>query len=128
MTHDASGADLPSFGTLLRQQRRAVGLTQEELAELAGITPRGLGAIETDAVRRPQRHTVERLASALHLSGVDRERFVAVARGRPLNLLAGLSGETGSEGGPSAAGGVVAASGVPAQLPADVAAFTGRAG
>ena len=65
MTNDASRADLPSFGRMLRQQRRAAGLTQEELAELAGITPRGLAGIETDAVRRPQRHTVERLASAL---------------------------------------------------------------
>ena len=116
MTNGAGGADLPSFGSMLRRQRRADGLTQEELAELAGISPRELGAIETDAVRRPQRPTVERLASALQLSRVDRERFVAVARGRPLPPAAG---EVRRRQPPAQ---------VPAQLPADVAAFTGRTG
>ena len=80
MTNESGTGDLSSFGTMLRQRRRAAGLTQEELAELAGITPRALGGIETDVVRRPQRHTVERLASALHLTGADRERFVAMGR------------------------------------------------
>ena len=65
MTDDASRVDLSSFGRMLRQYRRAAGLTQEEMAELAGISPRELRKIETDAVRRPQRHTVERPASAL---------------------------------------------------------------
>ena len=64
MTDDAKMAHPRTLGGMLRRARRAAGLTQEELAELAGISPRELGAIETDAVRRPHRPTVERLASA----------------------------------------------------------------
>lgn len=57
-----------SFGTKLRQLRQAAGMTQEELAERAGLTAKGIGALERGERRRPYPHTVRALASALGLS------------------------------------------------------------
>jgi len=66
------------FGELVKHHRQEAGLTQEALAELAGITPRGLRYLEAGA-RVPYRYTVRRLASALGLEGRDHEEFTAVA-------------------------------------------------
>jgi predicted ATPase/DNA-binding XRE family transcriptional regulator len=68
---------------LLRELRRAAGLTQEELAQGARVGVRTLRDLETGRAVRPQRSTVDLLASALGLEGAERERFVAAARGRP---------------------------------------------
>jgi transcriptional regulator with XRE-family HTH domain len=54
-----------AFGTLLRHHRVVVGLTQEELAERAGVSPRSIGDIERGVSRAPQRNTVALLATAL---------------------------------------------------------------
>jgi predicted ATPase/DNA-binding XRE family transcriptional regulator len=67
---------------LLRELRRAAGLTQEELAQGARVGVRTLRDLETGRAVRPQRSTVDLLASALGLEGAERERFVAAARGR----------------------------------------------
>ena len=40
-----------TFGTLLRGQRLAVGVTQEQLAELAGLSVRGIQDLERGARR-----------------------------------------------------------------------------
>jgi len=56
-THDQA-----SFGDLLRRYRVAAGLTQEELAERAGMSTRGIAALETGERRAPRRATVELLA------------------------------------------------------------------
>ena len=40
-----------AFGTLLRRARIAAGLTQEELAERAGISRRSLGDLESAEIR-----------------------------------------------------------------------------
>ena len=42
-----------SFGDLLRRQRLAAGLTQEKLAELAGLSVRGLSDLELRCPPRP---------------------------------------------------------------------------
>lgn len=55
-------------------------LTQEELAEAAGSSVRGIREMERGRVRSPQRRTVALLADALRLAGADRDRFVALAR------------------------------------------------
>jgi len=60
-----------SFGTLLRYYRKAVGLSQETLAERAGISVRDVSAIEQGVIRAPQKHTVDRLADALKLPADD---------------------------------------------------------
>lgn len=60
----------------IAQRRRDAGLTQEELAERAGLSVRGLRDLERGAVGRPRRTTLVRLADALGLDGTDRDRFV----------------------------------------------------
>ncbi|WJK36717.1 XRE family transcriptional regulator [Solwaraspora sp. WMMA2065] len=68
------------FGNLLRALRLQRRLTQEELAEAAGSSVRGIREMERGRVRSPQRRTVVLLADALRLAGSDRDRFVALAR------------------------------------------------
>src|SRR6266511_1618148 len=65
---------------LLRRHRQRLRLTQEELAGLAGISTRTIGEMERNRGRGPRPDTVERLATALRLSGVDREEFVRAGR------------------------------------------------
>jgi transcriptional regulator with XRE-family HTH domain len=50
------------FGARLRGLREAAGLTQEELAERAGLTAKGISALERGARNRPYPHTVRSLA------------------------------------------------------------------
>lgn len=64
---------------LLRTLRHAAGLSQEELAELAGLSVHAVGAIERGARRRPHPHTLRALASALCLPDPDRALLFAVA-------------------------------------------------
>jgi transcriptional regulator with XRE-family HTH domain/tetratricopeptide (TPR) repeat protein len=70
-----------SFGALLRHYRTAAGLTQEGLAERAGLSVRNLRDLERGAPQRPQRVTLERLATALGLPADTYSAFVAAAQG-----------------------------------------------
>jgi len=63
----------------LRHARGAAALTQEELAERAQLTDRGIRYLER-GLRRPNPDTVQRLVQALGLSENDRAAFVAAAR------------------------------------------------
>src|SRR5690348_11992302 len=76
---DAGGA-LP-FADLLKRHRVAAGLTQEQLAERAGLSVRGLSNLERGERRLPQHATVRLLADALRLDEATRAAFVATARG-----------------------------------------------
>src|SRR5919199_6403716 len=67
------------FGALLRQHRRAAGLTQEALAERAGVTAQAISALERGVRRRPHPSTVRLLAAALRLHTQDRAAFEAAA-------------------------------------------------
>ena len=69
-----------SFAGLLRQLRAEARLTQEELAEAAGMSPRSVSDLER-GVALPRKDTVRRLANALGLAGPARESFEAAARG-----------------------------------------------
>jgi WD40 repeat protein/transcriptional regulator with XRE-family HTH domain len=71
-----------SFGGLLRQLRAEAGLTQEELAEAAGLSPRSVSDLERGVNRTARKDTALLLAGALGLAGPARELFVAAARGR----------------------------------------------
>jgi len=66
-----------TFGGMLRGLRGAAGLTQEELAMQAGMTAKGLSALERGERRRPFPHTFRSLADALGLT--DEERSVLLA-------------------------------------------------
>jgi tetratricopeptide (TPR) repeat protein len=70
------------FGALLKTLRTAADLTQEALAERAGLSVRGLQDLERGQSQRPHQETVELLATALELAGPDRARFVGEARGQ----------------------------------------------
>src|SRR5438270_11395146 len=79
----------PSFGELLREHRRQLGFTQEELAERAEISVRGLKYLAGDE-RHPQIGTIRRLADALDLTEVDRVQLVnAAAAGSGWSVLPG---------------------------------------
>jgi WD40 repeat protein/transcriptional regulator with XRE-family HTH domain len=85
-----------SFGGLLRQLRAGAGLTQEELAEAAGLSPRAVSALERGVNRTARKDTAELLAGALGLDGPARESFVAAARGKvpAEDVLAARNGRT----------------------------------
>src|SRR5437868_15151217 len=58
-------AELSGFGSSLRRQRLAAGLTQDELAERAGLSVRGIQDLERGARRSPRPETLRRLRAAL---------------------------------------------------------------
>src|SRR5579872_6855487 len=70
------------FGSTLRRLRRDAGLTQEELAERAGLSPRGIGAIERGIIRAPHQSTVLQLADALGLAPEERTVLLRSAHRR----------------------------------------------
>lgn len=67
------------FGDLLLRHRLTAGLSQEELAERAGLSRRGISDLERGA-RRPHPGTARRLADALELGAEDRDDFVGANR------------------------------------------------
>ena len=71
-----------TFGALLRRHRRAVGLTQEELAGRAELSVEAVSALERGVSRAPHKDTIELLAQALQLNERDRAVFEAAARKR----------------------------------------------
>jgi len=71
-----------SFGVQLKRLREAAGLTQEELAERAGLSRNAVSSLERGERRRPYPHTVRALADALGLSADERVTLVAAVPGR----------------------------------------------
>ena len=108
-----------SFADLLRQLRTAARLTQEELAEAAGISPRSVSDLERGVNRTARKDTALLLADALSLTGQVRALFVAAARGR-----APAAEVLAAGGGPAGHGGSAAAA--TRTLPRDIGSFTGR--
>ena len=102
------------FGALLRLWRKQAGLTQERLAERTGLSTRTIRALEHGQAH-PRAETTRLLADAFGLDGPGRARFHAAAH-QPDDPRPALPAALGLPAG------VV----VPAQLPADVAGFTGR--
>jgi tetratricopeptide (TPR) repeat protein/transcriptional regulator with XRE-family HTH domain len=98
-----------TFAALLRKLRTEARLTQEELAEAAGLSPRSISDLERGIATTPRRDTLRLIADALGLIGPARAEFEAVARGRP-------APEVPISGGAAAM----------RTLPRDIASFTGR--
>jgi transcriptional regulator with XRE-family HTH domain len=71
-----------SFAGLLRRLRTDAGLTQEELAEAASLSPRSVSALERGVNLTARKDTARLLAGALGLTGPQRALFEAAARGR----------------------------------------------
>jgi transcriptional regulator with XRE-family HTH domain len=76
-----AGQPALGFAGLLRQLRAEAGLTQEELAEAAGLSPRSVSDLERGINRTARKDTAVLLGGALGLTEPVRELFVAAARG-----------------------------------------------
>ncbi len=68
-----------SFGRMVRERRRSLDLTQEELARRVGCAAVTLRKIEADDLR-PSQQIAERLAMALAIPLEERAAFVRLAR------------------------------------------------
>jgi tetratricopeptide (TPR) repeat protein/transcriptional regulator with XRE-family HTH domain len=97
------------FGGIVRAQRLRLGLSQQDLADRAGMSARSIGRIEAGRTATPRPATVRLLADALGLTGAAREDFYR-------SIAAAADG-----GGPATQGLV------PAQLPLRLSTFVGRA-
>lgn len=71
------------FGDLLRRLRERAGLTQQELAERAALTPHAVSALERGTRTRPYPHTVRALADALEVTDDERSALIASVPRRP---------------------------------------------
>jgi transcriptional regulator with XRE-family HTH domain len=103
-----------TFAGLLRQLRIEAGLTQEELAAAASLSPRSVSDLERGINLTARKDTARLLADALVLAGPARAAFEAAARGRA---------PVGAFPAPRVAAGAAAAT---RTLPRDIASFTGR--
>src|SRR5581483_11110666 len=118
-TRRRSGRDRPMddapplpFGDHLRRLREAAGLSQEALAERAGVSARGISDLERGLNHAPQRETVLRLAGALTLTGAARAVFEEAAQRRHADSRSGAA----------------APPGLPPALPVPLTALLGRDG
>jgi predicted ATPase/transcriptional regulator with XRE-family HTH domain len=75
-----------NLAVALKGLRQAAGLTQEGLAERAGISARTVSDLERGLRTAVHFDTAKRLASALGLDDERRRRFEALASGRALSL------------------------------------------
>jgi len=73
----------PAFGELVRDARRAAGLTQEMLAARAGLSARVISDLERQVGHTPRPGTMQLLLGALSLSAEERRLFEAAARAAP---------------------------------------------
>ena len=107
-----------SFGQLLRRYRAGAGLTQEELAQRAGLSVRAVSDMERGHTRKPFVRSVRRLAEALELSASQQSLLIAGAeREPPPGPACPAPSETGSQS---------LLPPVPRQLPSGLPCFTGR--
>src|SRR5258708_33067129 len=98
-----TGHEVCSFGTLLRAYRAERGLSQDDLAERAGLSMAAISALERGLTRWPYRDTVSRLASAMELAPAERTAL-AVAGQRPGRTKPGCYGSTNGAAGPAGSG------------------------
>lgn len=66
-----------SFGIRLRQFRQEAAISQEELAERAGLSLRGVSDLERGARTTPRLETVRMLAHGLGLTDIQRSELIA---------------------------------------------------
>jgi predicted ATPase/transcriptional regulator with XRE-family HTH domain len=71
--------EVPSFGAWLKRRRKALDLTQADLARLVGCAVVSIRKLEADE-QRPSRQTAERLAHHLQLAPEEWATFVQFAR------------------------------------------------
>lgn len=108
------------FGERLHALRSGAGISQERLAQRAGISVRALSDMERGRTRGPRQRTVEALVAALGVDGVVGQELEDAARsGRP-RAVGGTGPRSSAGTGPGAA----AVHGL--ALPRDLCDFTAR--
>lgn len=75
-----SGRGGTEFGRALRQHRLAAGLSQEALAELTGLSVRGISDLERGTRRTPRPETVRLISIALGLDDATRAELISMSR------------------------------------------------
>jgi predicted ATPase/DNA-binding XRE family transcriptional regulator len=73
-------------GEELRRHRELAGLSQEQLAERAGLSTKAIAALERGRRQRPHPHTIDLLAKALGLEGEERRALLAAALGSAVSV------------------------------------------
>ena len=124
MDQEQRARSLGPLAALVRKHRIAAGLSQEALAERAGISTRGLSDLERGLSRSARLHTLARLADALGLSGDARTELLSA--GQPVSSSSQPEplAETSP---PSPAPSTVRATQRPApSLPVTLTSFVGR--
>ena len=93
------------FAGLLRQLRAQAGMTQEELAGAARLSPRSVSDLERGINRTARKDTAWLLANALGLADPVRALFIGAARGRvsATEVLAAMQGDAGGASSVAAA-------------------------
>ncbi|HYF63107.1 MAG TPA: helix-turn-helix domain-containing protein, partial [Herpetosiphonaceae bacterium] len=110
-----------SFGQWIKQRRKALTLTQEELAEEIGYAISTVRKIES-GVLRPSREIAVTLARTLQIAEDEQDEFVRLARA-PQDSAAKAAAAAATQAAPAATQAVPAAPG----LPAPPTALIGRA-
>lgn len=111
------------LGNRVRLWRERALLTQEQLADRAGLNVRTIRRLENGSLRRPRSASVRLLVDALDLDPGEAEILAGVATAVPRQVNRSTAPEpppadrAAADGPPAVA---------PRQLPADVAGFTGR--
>src|SRR5215203_939536 len=70
------------FGFWLKRRRKALDLTQEDLARHVGYSVSAIRKVEANKLR-PSKRVAEQLAEALRISPEERPAFVRLARDEP---------------------------------------------
>src|SRR5215211_6092513 len=82
-----------SFGRWLKQRRKTLDLTREELAVRVGCSADTIYKIEANT-RRPSKQIAELLAAHLNIPSTERSTFVTFARSGSFGASAGTPWET----------------------------------
>jgi transcriptional regulator with XRE-family HTH domain/tetratricopeptide (TPR) repeat protein len=87
-----------TFAALLKRLRTEAGLSQEELADLAGVSVRTVSDLERGLSHQPRRDTAQLLGNALRLDGQALAEFGAAAGWRLRDRALRATAESVSEG------------------------------
>src|SRR6266849_2235451 len=104
-------AERSRFGEVLRKQRVALALAQDELAARAQLSPRAIGDLERGLKQTPRWSTVRLLVAGLGLGAADTAELIAAARS------AGADGQFAPLGSATRAN---------SNLPSELSTFIGR--
>jgi predicted ATPase/transcriptional regulator with XRE-family HTH domain len=114
-----------SFAEQLRRYRTRAALSQDELAERAGLATSAVSQLERGARQRPRSHTVRALADALGLTDDERAALLALASSAgPARLDAPVAPALPPD--PGSATDSTPAAPPRAPLPAPLTSFLGR--